>query len=120
MIYWIGDVKKIQNAIGAEYLEDWMKRRVKKGIATKVIRVPVGEIYTPSYTQEKPVLRKIKHTPDNFEAPSHIIIYGDNVAFITTKKEAFGTVITSREVAITMRSCWQEVWKNGEKFRKRS
>lgn len=119
MIYWIGDVKKIQNAIGAEYLEDWMKRRVKKGVATKVIRVSEGEVYTPAYTQEKSYLRKVKHTPDSFDAPSHIIVYGDNVAFITTKKESFGTVITSREVATTMLSCWQEVWKNGETFRKR-
>lgn len=119
MIYWIGDVKKIQNAIGTEYLEDWMIRRVKKKIATRVIRVPAGEVYTPAYTGEQTLLRKIKHTPVGFEAPSHIIIYGDNVAFITTKKEAFGTVITSREVATTMRSCWQETWKNSLPFKRR-
>lgn len=120
MIYWIGDVLKIQNAIGVEYLEEWMRRRVKKKIATRVIRVPEGEVYSPVYTQEVPMLRKIRHTVKGFESPSHIIIYGDNVAFITTKKEAFGTVITSREVAMTMRACWNEVWKNATPFRRQT
>lgn len=120
VVYWIGDVKKILSVADDGYMEDWLRRRVEKGISSRVIRVPAGEVVKPVFTQEKPMLRKLKYTPDNFEAPSHIIIYGDNVAFITTKKEAFGTVITSREVATTMRSCWQEVWKNGQTFRKRA
>ena len=111
-ILWIGDVKKIESVVGADYLKSWIRRRIAKKIKTRVIRVPSGEVEDRVYNSKTGFLRKIYHTPTGFESPSHIIIYGDNVAIITTRNEAFGAVITSREFAITMKNCFREVQKN--------
>jgi sugar-specific transcriptional regulator TrmB len=111
-ILWIGDVEKIESVVGDAYLKQWIRRRIAKKIKTRVIRVLSGEVNDPTYNTKTGFLRKIYHTPDGFESPSHIIIYGDHVAIITTKKEAFGVIITSREFAITMKSCFREVQKN--------
>jgi sugar-specific transcriptional regulator TrmB len=111
-ILWIGDVEKIESVVGDVYLKQWIRRRIAKKIKTRVIRVLSGEVNDPVYNTKTGFLRKIYHTPEGFESPSHIIIYGDHVAIITTKKEAFGVIITSREFAITMRNCFREVQKN--------
>ncbi len=114
-ILWIGDLEKIEGAVGAEYLKSWIRRRTMKKIKTRVIRVPAGEVDDTIYNSKTGFLRQIRHASDGFASPSHIIIYGDDVAIITTKKEAFGAVITSREFATTMKSCFREVWKNSVK-----
>lgn len=117
-ILWIGDVEKIESVVGPDYLRNWIRRRIAKKIKTRVIRVREGEVDDAVYNSKSGFLRQIRHTPDGFGSPSHIIIYGDNVAIITTRKEAFGAVITSREFATTMKSCFREVWQNSHSPRR--
>ncbi len=114
--WFIGDMSKTADAVGEKYLTSWMKRRVKRHIGTKAIRVGAGEFENEVVNAKEGYLRSVRLAPEGFESPSHIIIYGDNVAIITTSKESFGTVITSREYATTMKNCFMEVWKNSADF----
>jgi len=115
-ILWIGDVEKIRSVVGNDYLKQWIRRRIAKNIKTRVIRVPEGEVDDPVYNTKDGFMRHIYHSPKGFESPSHIIIYGDNTAIISTQKEGFGVVITSREYATTMKSCFRELLKNSKKI----
>ena len=109
--WYVGESNKIINVLGEKYLKKWIKRRVEKGIKAKAIRIfpeeTINEIYQPS----KKYLRIVKYAPKDFKCPSHILIYGDNVAIITTGKENFGVVISSREFAESMRNWFKQLWK---------
>lgn len=110
----IGEMNKVAEAVGHAYLQKWMKSRAEMQIKTRAIRVGAGEIEDKIFNEKSGYLRSVRLAPEGFESPSHIIIYGDNVAIITTTKENFGVVITSRDYAKTMANCFREAWKNSK------
>ncbi len=113
----IGEMDKTAEVVGLNYLKSWMKRRSELKIKTRAIRVQKGEFSDPVVNSDsKKYLRSVRLAPENFESPNHIIIYGNNVATISTTKENFGFVITSKEYAITMKNLFKEVWKNSSSF----
>ncbi|EKD46576.1 MAG: transcriptional regulator, TrmB [uncultured bacterium] len=113
----IGEMDKTAEVIGLNYLKSWMKRRSELRIKTRAIRVEKGELKDSMVNSDsKKYLRSVRLAPANFESPNHIIIYGNNVATISTTKENFGFVITSNEYAITMKNLFKEVWRNSSPF----
>jgi len=109
--WYVGETTKIVNILGERYLQGWIKRRVAKGIRSKSIRVEKEEMADPLFLGSKEYLRTVRYAPPDFKCPTHILIYGDNVAFITTGKENFGLVISSRETATSMRNWFMQLWK---------
>jgi sugar-specific transcriptional regulator TrmB len=109
--WFIGEMSKTAQVVGETYLKHWMKRRADLQIKTRAIRSKRGEIDEPIFNATQGYLRRVRLGPEGFESPSHIIIYGDSVAIITTQEESFGVVITSRDYAHTMKNCFQEIWK---------
>lgn len=113
----IGEMDKTAEVVGLNYLKKWMQRRSNLHIKTRAIRVQSGEVKdTVINSQSKSFLRSVRLAPKNFESPNHIIIYGSNVASISTIKEGFGFVVTSKDYATTMKNLFTEVWKNSTVF----
>lgn len=112
-IWYVAETSKIIDAFGAEFTENWIKRRIAKKIPSRSIRVKNEEVENIN-TPFEGDYRNWRFAPKNFECPAQTIIYADNVAIITTSQEAFGTVITSKEYAITMRNWFNELWNNSK------
>ena len=108
--WYVGETSKIVEALGVQYLKNWITRRVKKKIRSKSIRVRSEEAKEPEFVS-KEYLRQVRYAPADFRSPTHILIYGDNVAIITTREENFGLVVTSREYASTMKSWFEQLWR---------
>ncbi|MBI4087686.1 MAG: hypothetical protein HY434_02545 [Candidatus Liptonbacteria bacterium] len=113
-IWYIGDTSKIEEILGGNYLKRWVKRRARANIKSKAIRVKTGEIYKSIYASSEELLRTVRFAPEGFESPSHILIYGNTLGIITTKKENVGLLIMSRDLATTMKSLFQEIWNNSK------
>lgn len=109
--YYVGENDKLIGLLGEDYMKKWIERRIKKGIVSKSIRVRSAEREEEVFSNEESYLRKIRYAPEGFQCPTHILIYGDNVVFITTGEEKFGLVITSRETAQSMENWFGELWK---------
>jgi sugar-specific transcriptional regulator TrmB len=109
--WYVGEANKIVQALGEEYLKKWIQRRVKIGIKSRSIRVKKEESPEPIFSGQKKYLRQIRYAPEDFESPMHILIYGNNTAYISTGQENFGLVISSQELAKTMRNWFKELWK---------
>ncbi|MDO8513785.1 MAG: helix-turn-helix domain-containing protein [bacterium] len=107
-IYYVGETNKLTDILDKNFFIDWVARKVKKGIWTRSVWVR-GKI--DSFFDPKEGLRKRRIGPVGFECPAHYYIYGDNVAILTSIKENFGVVITSRENATAMRNWFQQLWK---------
>lgn len=109
--WYIGESNKIVAALGEEYLKKWIERRVKIGVKSRSIRVKGEESEQAIFSGKKEYLRDIRYAPEGFESPMHILIYGNNVAYISTEKENFGLVISSQELAKTMSNWFKELWR---------
>jgi sugar-specific transcriptional regulator TrmB len=114
-IYYTGNINQLDEILGKRYLKNWIKRRIEKGILTKSIRIRGTESKIPLYQPTKEYLRAARYAPDTYKCPAHIYIYGDNVAILTSVKENFGIVITSRDFAMTMKAWFKELWKISKK-----
>ncbi len=108
---YVGNTTNISLAVGDRFLRDWIRRRAAKQIKARAIRIRSGEQETDEYVGTKELLRTIRYAPEGFTSPSVILIYGDSVAVVTTAKESFGVVTTSRDYAESMRSWFKELWK---------
>ncbi len=112
-IWYVAETAKIVDTFGADYTENWIKRRIAKKIPSRSIRVKEAEIEGINTPFEGDI-REYRFAPPGFNCPAHILIYQDSVAIITTSQEAFGTVITSKEYAATMRSWFEQLWCNSK------
>jgi sugar-specific transcriptional regulator TrmB len=110
-ILYVGEINKIDEIIGSRYLKNWVDRKVELKIWTRSLRIRDAESMEEYLGPDEKYLRKARFLPDNFECPSHIYIYSDSIAILTSAKENFGTVITSRDFTIAMKSWFSELWK---------
>jgi len=108
---YLGETNKIMSILSKRFLSQFVKSKVEKGIWTKSLRVKREE---DPFFDAKTGLRKVRYLPENFKAPANIYIYHHNVAIITTAKENFALVITSKEYAETMRHWFNELWKTSK------
>jgi len=57
---------------------------------------------------------QIRFLPQGMDFPSDAAIFGDNVVFFSFRPQIFAVMITSREVAQSMRSLYELAWRGGE------
>lgn len=110
-IWYVANTNQIMDAFGEEYLRSWIERRIAKKIPSRSIRVKEWEVEGDINKPKEDDFRTYRFAPVSFESPAHIVIYQENVAIITTSQESFGTVITSKEYAVSMRNWFNELWK---------
>lgn len=90
--------------------EDYTKRRIEKGIQTKVIYTrkagPVENANDPA------MLRTTKFvSAEKFPMAADITIFGNKVAIVTYKAKPVGVVIEDKEIADTMRAIFYMIWE---------
>jgi len=108
----ISEISKIVAVVGYEWLNAWIERRVAHGMRSKAIYI--REPATPNdliHTTNRLSKRVIRFAPADFTTPTHIMVFGDTVALITTAEEDLGVVISSRDLATTMRNMFKQLWK---------
>jgi HTH-type transcriptional regulator, sugar sensing transcriptional regulator len=109
--FYIGSIKEMVDVFGTEYMEDWVKRRIKAKIKTSGIRIKSKEVKVEEWGAGKKYLRELKFFPvDVKEDISNILIFDNKVAIVSALGESYGLIIESKELALTMRYIWQVVW----------
>ena len=92
-----------------QYLVGYMKRREKVGVKTRIISPT--KITAKIIEEDKNFSRTRKYIPENiFHLNTQISIYNDQVAFIAFEKKLMGFVISSKDVAQTLRTIFELVW----------
>jgi len=101
-----------------KYAQDYIKRRVEKGISGRGILQNTKEIkiFTEPATEE---LRTFRLVPaDLFPFSNEINIYANKVAIMSLVGELMSVIIESESVARTQRSIFELAWLGAEKFKK--
>jgi len=108
-------VRDVLDSVGKEFAMDYVVRRVRRHIDLRAINALTGEIddkkegYS-SHTDPK-LLRQSRIAPEGISFPSIMMVYDDNVALISTKKENFGFIMESKEFAAMMGSLFEMLWQ---------
>lgn len=110
-LYYIASTEELVKSAGAEFIDDWIKRRIAKKLKTYRIGVREDEMFeVPLYIGSKENFRTVRYAPKGFVTPYTMYIFGKKVAFVSTKKDLFGFVVESADLAISMKAMFDVVW----------
>ncbi len=98
---------EMTSLIGNEHLSDFTYRRVQEDITVRSIW-PAGT----SLKGFHPTKESIRLAPSGVEWQMGTILYGDKVAFISSRKERFAFVVTSADFAQLQQVQFELLWKN--------
>lgn len=110
-LYYVGSSKQLVEMVGKDYLDEYIDRRVRKGIKAYTIRMKKTEFEEGFYQETKTKLREIRYAPGDIYIEDSIFIYNDKVAVVSTKKGNFGFMVESREFAQSMMGLFQALWR---------
>jgi len=114
--FYFGSIKEMTDVLGREYLEDWVKRRIKAGIVSHAIRIKSKELPIKEWGAGKEFIRDLKFFPiDIKEDITNLLIFDNKVAIVSALAESYGLIIESNELAATLKYIWQVVWRVSNK-----
>ena len=87
--------------------------RLEKKIVSKQL-IPDSRDARKIVEKDKEELRESRFLPANIKLPSTVIIFADQVAFITTRKENTMILLASGDVALTYRTLFDLIWDKAE------
>jgi sugar-specific transcriptional regulator TrmB len=117
MSYW--PIRSIIDVVSEDYFSKLNVERIKRKIYVRAIwpQNQVVEIKkTPFMGGGENFFREIRIAPPEIAFSLGYWMYGDKVAFISSKKEAFGFIVESRELVEMLTSQFEVVWKTSKRL----
>jgi sugar-specific transcriptional regulator TrmB len=109
-LFGIFAVQDIWEVLGREYADKMVARRVKAGISLRVIRSrerDAPNVY-PSTPRD---LREMRFAPAGMVFPITTYVYDNKVLVLSSKKETFGLLIESADIAQAHRNYFEALWQ---------
>lgn len=101
----------LEDLLGEDFLNDFVKRRVKAGIKSLSLRSfkykPEREIGINHHK----LLREVKFMPEDMGIKPYMCIYGNKVVVISAKEEKMGFIIESKEFAEAQKIIFDAIWE---------
>jgi len=107
---WVYGSTKMQISLMEFYFPNFIQRRIKERIKTKVITEKSSASISINRNNKKE-LRETKFLPENLDLPNVINIYGDKVAILSFKENLLGIIIENKSFAETQRTIFNLLWK---------
>ncbi len=114
--FWFWPIAEMLKTVPAEVFENFHKERVKRNIyhyvlwpENKKVNLKAHPYLFPEEREKS--LRTIKILPEKIDYLMGYGIYGNKVAFISTKKENYGFIIDSQELNATIKNQFDYFWK---------
>ena len=113
--YW--PARAMIDILSEVFFKDLNEERVRQKIRTQVIWPESEKIDTGQYpylNASKDLLREVRIAPFEVSFSMGYWIYGNKVAFISSKKENFGFIIESKELVDMLSSQFKIIWNLSE------
>lgn len=109
---YVGSSREMVDAMGEEYLRDYVRRRVARGIRVRAVRVRGSEAKLDCLGSGARWLREVRYLdrPVDRDLVS-LYVWDDRVSITSTIQEGFGIVIDSAECAAMVRLMWETLWE---------
>ncbi|MBI2888447.1 MAG: transcriptional regulator TrmB [Candidatus Liptonbacteria bacterium] len=112
-LFGIFAVQDMWEVLGREYADKMVARRIKAGIPLRVIRSrerDAANVY-PSTPRD---LREMRYAPPGMVFPITTYVYDNKVIILSSKKETFGLLIESADIAQAHRNYFEALWQISE------
>ncbi len=109
-LYW-SSIEDLVDLFGHVYMKSWVKRRVRRGIWSKVLLIKRRKNIESYFQENETYLRKIHWLPSTFNFNGVICLFDNKIAFISSRKESFGFVVESEELSRMMRLIFDSMWQ---------
>ncbi len=110
-LLFVGEMPVLVQAVGPEFMASWNRRKVKAKIKTRGIWPSEASEFEESFLKPTPEnLREARYAPKGFRSPTYVLLYANKVAFISSIAEAYGTLIESKDLSITMNHWFDALW----------
>lgn len=97
--------------VDRSYIEEWVRKRVKKGITSRSLRVKTQDVIDePLFNKEVEFLRQIRYLPTYIDLKASIYIYEKNIGVISTIKEGTAFIIHSTDLSFSMLQLFNFLW----------
>jgi len=102
--------RSIIEVLGESYINDMVKRRVSSGIFLQTIHPRTQDL--PGYWGTSgSELREVRIAPENMVLPIVSFVYDNKVIVLSSKKETFGLIIESQDIATAQASLFHAMWQ---------
>jgi sugar-specific transcriptional regulator TrmB len=113
-------IQEMISLLGKDFFDDLNRRRIKQNVYVRGIW-PKGkgaDAKTHPYMGTGPeFLRELRTAPRHIKWDMGYWIYGDKVAFISSRKEAYGFTIHSKDFSNLMRMQFEILWKQSHEIK---
>jgi sugar-specific transcriptional regulator TrmB len=106
----IYSVQDIIDVVGREYVDRVVERRIKAGISLRVVRSREREI-PGVYPNSNEALREMRLAPAGMVFPIVTYVYDNKVIFLSSKKETFGLIMESEDIAQANKNYFEALWQ---------
>ena len=112
-------VREIVDAVGADFLNYYVDKRVRRHINLRCLKDPSGEVSEPiegTYTTNTnpELLRESRPGPSTIDIAGNCVVFDDTVALMSTKRENFGVILHSHEFATMFKQLFETIWSQAE------
>jgi sugar-specific transcriptional regulator TrmB len=104
--------KEIKEYFGNEYVDNYIRQRVKKGIHVRGFAIS-GEVGEQDKLEGENLLRKVRLIPENHKVNNEIMIFDDKVALLSTKDE-IGIIIKNQSISESFKNIWEMLWDKSD------
>jgi len=109
--HYFGSIHEMFLTTGREYQNDYVERRIKRGVWSNAIRVKDKEVDDEFMRSSPKNLRRVRFFPNPIgEEIASLFIYDDKVAIHSGLKENYAMIIESPELTALMREVWKCAW----------
>jgi len=113
-LLFVGNINVLREAVSQKYLASWNRRKIKADIKTRGIWEQKEEPEDEFLKASSENMREARHAPTGFTSPTYTLMYGNKVAYLSSVVEAYGVLIESKDLSVTMHSWFKELWERSK------
>lgn len=110
-VYYINSVKDVEDAVGASFMSEFIRKRIEKNIWAHGIRIEKEESGKEIYKADAEHKRSISFAPEGFEIKNPIMMYSGYIALIYKEQDYYGLLIKNQRLYESMLSLYHSLEK---------
>lgn len=113
--FYFGSMRGFVDAMGKEYIDDFIQKRIRKKIWANALRIRNQEIDEPLTVAGETNLRRVRYlSKPLYDDVANLTLFEDKIGICSTSSENYALVIESREMYTILRFIWDCLWENAE------
>jgi len=102
-------MSELNEAPGSDAMNEIIAERVRRGIPLRVLRSQSRDVDT-TWASSVEELRELRYAPASIDLGMTMYIHDDKVTYLSSRRENYGLVIESQELAALNRAMFEGLW----------